>query len=365
MQRTRRTVLAGAAALAAGGLAGCSFEPGLRASGESNEGAYTSFFTLEDFTRQVVGDAMPVENPVPAGQMGHRYEVGNEAQLDAARSAAFVYVDIPGFQNWARATAANLRDRHHEVTVVDALEGVELRDFDEAAGDDGEHGDGDHADGEHGDGHDGHAEEETDRADDDHGDDGGHGDGEGGHDGHDHDGVDPHYWLDPIRAAESVEVIAAGLAEADPDNAERYESNAADYVAELDALDETFATALADRDLDTVVVAGHDSYQYLASRYDFEIHSPVGVSPNVEPSSAEIAATIDVVDEHGVEVVLYDAFGSPTLAETIVRESDAREAVPVSPVEGTRPAWDDRGWGYVEQMTEVNLPAFQEALNAT
>lgn len=356
MERTRRAVLAGATALAAGGLAGCTFDPGLEAAGEENDGAFTAFFTLEDFARRVTGDVMAVQNPIPAGEMGHRYEVGNQAQLDAARSAAFVYVDIPGFQNWARVTAANLRDRHHEVTVVNALQGVDLRDFGGHADDaesDGGHGEAESTDGDHG-------ENVGEDADGDERGEGGHGDGPG----RGHDGVDPHYWLDPIRAAESVEVIADGLAEADPDNAGTYETNADEYVAELEALHEEFESTLADRAVDTVVVAGHDSYQYLAARYDFEIHSPVGVSPNVEPSSSEIATTIEVVDEHDVDVVLYDAFGSPTLAETVVRESNASEAIPVSPLEGTTPEWDDRGWGYVEQMRKLNLPAFEAALKA-
>ncbi|MFQ3320913.1 MAG: zinc transport system substrate-binding protein [Natronomonas sp.] len=316
MRLTRRDVLGGVALSTVGGLAGCTGG----GDGSENAGAFTAFFTLEDFTRQVVGDAMAVENPVPVGRMGHRYEVGSQAQIDAVRSRAFVFLDIAGFQSWARDTATNLRENHPDITVIDALENVDLR---------GLGGERD-------------ATEEANRD----------------------ASVDPHYWLDPLRSAESVRTIAEGLSAADPDNADTYDANATAYVERLEALDEQFREELSSRSFDTIVVAGHDSYQYLATRYDFEVHSPVGVSPNAEPGSAEIADTIDLIDNRGIDVVLYDAFASPKLAETIVEESTASETMAISPAEGTKQAWVDDGWGYVEQMKELNLPAFKRALNA-
>jgi zinc transport system substrate-binding protein len=326
MNPTRRQVLGGAAAVVGGSLAGCLGDPGTAGGDSGGEGVFTSFYTLADFTRHVVGDVTEVQNPIPPGEMGHQYEVGSQAQVDAARSAAFVYLDIPGFQNWALDSAENLEANHEAVTVVDALANVELREVD---------GGGDHEDG-------------------------------GGHSEDNHDGgdFDPHYWTDPLRSATSVQTIGEALAEADPDNAETYRSNTDAYVDELEALDETFESELSERAIDTVVVAGHDSYQYLAARYDFEVHSPVGVSPNAEPGSAEISDTIEVVDDNGIDVVLYDTFSSPRLAETIVRESNAEEAVAISSAEGTKQEWLDDGWGYVEQMKELNLPAFKAALKA-
>jgi zinc transport system substrate-binding protein len=328
MHPTRRQLLGGTAAMVGGSLAGCLDSPDTGTGPGNGEGVFTSFFTLADFARHVVGDVTNVQNPIPPGEMGHQYEVGSQAQVDAARSAAFVYLDIPGFQNWALDSAKNLKANHESVTVVDALTDVELREI----GASHEQSSEDHEDG--------HTEE---------------------HDGGD---FDPHYWTDPVQSAESVRTIGEALAEANPDNAETYRSNTDAYVEELQALDETFETELSSRGIDTVVVAGHDSYQYLAERYGFEVHSPVGVSPNAEPGSAEISDTIEVVDDNGIDVVLYDTFSSPRLAETIVSESNAEEAVAISSAEGTKREWLDDGWGYVEQMKELNLPAFKAALKA-
>ncbi|QLD87692.1 zinc ABC transporter substrate-binding protein [Natronomonas salina] len=330
MQPTRRQVIGGAAGLAAG-AAGCVDGIGGTSEGEREDVAYTAFFTLEQFADAVAGDALDVENPIPVGELGHHYEVSTQAQLEVARSRAFVYVDLPGFQRWAVDTANNLGENHEEVVLVDATEGVDLRDASHGSGDEGG----------------GHEE---------------NGSHDGGDGGHDHGDFDPHFWLDPVRAAACVETIRNGLVEADQKRAEAYESNAERYLDELSALHERFTTQLQERELDTVVVASHDSFGYLADRYDFEVHSPVGVSPNAEPGSTEIRDTIDVVDENEVDVVLYDAFESENLAKTVVADSSAEKTMPLSSLAGTTDEWHENDWGYVEQMLELNLPALKAAL---
>nr|WP_232745103.1 zinc ABC transporter substrate-binding protein [Halorubrum aethiopicum] len=186
-----------------------------------------------------------------------------------------------------------------------------------------------------------------------------------GEDGHGHEGeIDPHVWVDPVLAGEVVDTIAAGLGEADPDNADDYAANAEAYNAELDEVDEAFASTVEAAERDVVVLAGHDSFQYLAERYGFEIHSPVGVSPQNEPSGSDIADTIAVVDDNDIDVVLYDRFASTNLAETIVENSGATETMAVTPAGGSTREWNEAGYGYREQMLEVNVPAFGRALGA-
>ena len=112
------------------------------------------------------------------------------------------------------------------------------------------------------------------------------------------------------------------------------------------------------------VLAGHDSFQYIENRYNFELHTPVGASPDESPSSQAIADTIEFVEENRIEVILYDHFESSDLAETIVKNSSATEIESVTPAEGTTQEWNDEDWGWVEQMEEINIPAFSKALGA-
>ncbi|TYT61535.1 metal ABC transporter solute-binding protein, Zn/Mn family [Natrialba swarupiae] len=193
----------------------------------------------------------------------------------------------------------------------------------------------------------------------------GHGHGDGGHD-HSHGEYDAKFFSDPVLAQRGVEIIRDRLIEIDPDRESVYTSNAADYLEQLEALDDRYREALSDREHDHVLLAGHDSFQYLGERYGFEIHTPMGLSPDDEPSGTEIAAAVEFAEEHGLEYVLWDYFDGPELAETIAAEVDTVVGTEmVSPAESVVEAWDEEGYGgYVGQMVEINLPAFRRALGA-
>jgi zinc transport system substrate-binding protein len=342
MTHSRRSVLRRGAGLAVAGtaasLAGCA--GGAGGGSEGFDSGYAAFFTLNDWANEVAGENATFEDPVDVGQLGHGWTPDGTLAADVAATDAFVYLDSPEF-SWAQDLAETLESDYDTVAVVDVLDGLEddLLDWDHSHG--GESG----------------------THDDDH-------DGDGGsHDGDDHDGegetrYDPHVWVDPVLAAEMVETIAAGLGEADPENADAYAANAEAYAEELGAVDDAFASIAENAERDVAVLAGHNSFQYLEARYGFRLRSPVGVSPQNEPTQSEIADTIDLVDSEGIEVVLYDRFQSPRLAESIVENSDATEAVPVTPAGGTTREWNDAGYGYLDQMTEINVPAFERAFGA-
>ncbi|MFC6614191.1 metal ABC transporter substrate-binding protein [Halopenitus salinus] len=343
MKRTRRRLLSGTASvLAAGALSGCTGRLREIAGEETlDDGGYAAFFTLYDFARHVGGEVFPVENPVPPGTMGHRYEPGPDLPTEVASHRAFLYMDVEGFQRWALDAAETIERDHPEVELVDVLEGIELREYedDHTHEDDNTHTEGDD-----------HVEEED------------HSDGAHDDAADRHGDFDPHYWTDPVLAAESVENVIEGLQAADPDDEDVYAENGQAYLDRLDELHRTFEEGLADRERDTVVVASHDSYQYLAERYGLQIHSPQGVSPHAQPTQEEIQETVGVVDRNDIDVILVDHFGSADLANAIIGDSNASEIRRISPAEGTTAEWNDRGWGYIEQMERINLPALQAAL---
>jgi len=336
MTHSRRSVLRHGAGLAAAGtaasLAGCS---GAADSGSGEFGSgYAAFFTLNDWANRVAGDHASFEDPVDVGQLGHGWTPDGNLAADVASTDAFVYLDTPEF-SWAQDLAATLRADYDTVAVIDGLDGLEddLLEWDHS------HGGGEH-DGET---HEGGHDESRDESE----------QGGGQH--------DPHVWVDPVFAADIVDTIATGLGEADPDNADDYADNAAAYAEELDAVDAAFESIADEAARDVAVMAGHNSFQYLEARYGFRLHSPVGVSPQNEPTQTEIADTIELVNAEGIDAVLYDRFESPRLAESIVENSDATEAVPVTSAGGTTREWNDAGYGYLEQMTEINVPAFERA----
>ncbi|ELY63323.1 metal ABC transporter substrate-binding protein [Natronobacterium gregoryi SP2] len=47
-----------------------------------------------------------------------------------------------------------------------------------------------------------------------------------------------------------------------------------------------------------------------------------------------------------------------------MENTDADEYAPVTPAEGTTAEWNERGWGWIEQMEEVTIPSLRQALGA-
>ncbi|WP_129115244.1 metal ABC transporter substrate-binding protein [Halegenticoccus tardaugens] len=382
MEHTRRDVLAFGGAIAAGGFAGClDSVGGDPTAGDSDPGldAQTSLFVLYDVASGVGGDAAAVESVVPSGQQGHGWEPPANVQRDVVESDAFVYVG-EGYQSWADDVVTNLESDGSDVTVIEASRGIDLieasegghdHDEDHGNGDGHDHGDeADHDDHGHGDEreHD-HGDHEGESSHDpenesehDHEGEDGHGDEEE-HD-HDHGAEDPHFWLDPRRTKRAVANVRDGFVETDGENEERYAENADAYRTKLDELDGRFESALSERRLDVVLVAGHDAFGYLGHRYGFEIRALTGLAPDSEPSPQDIREAQELIDEHDIEYILAPSLESDRAANQLVAETDAKEALPIATLEGLTAEWEEKGWGYFDVMERVNLRSLRKALGA-
>ena len=140
---------------------------------------------------------------------------------------------------------------------------------------------------------------------------------------HDHGPLDPHFWFDPNRVKRAVNDIAARLSVMDPDSGDFYRANAEAYSSELDDLhtwiQEQVAIVPADRRL---LVTNHDSFQYFATAYEFEVVGAVfpGGGTEREPSAQEIAELIDEIAEAGAPAVFTETTVSDTLAARIADE---------------------------------------------
>jgi len=282
MEHTRRSVLTAMGSVGVAGLTGCL--SGDDTTDESGFVAQVSFPVIYDFTTNIVPEGAEAENLVPVGQHGHGWSPSPDIQRSVTNSDAFVYV-FEGFQPWAGDMITNLERDHPDVAVVEA--GTDM-DFIEA-------------------GESGHETEEE-----------GH---EGEHDedsgGHDHGGdVNPHFWLDPLRAKTAVNTVADGLTEAHGE--EGYAENAESYGSRLDELHEDFDTSLSDAAKDTVLVAGHNAFAYLGDRYGFRVETLTGISPDAQPSPRDIQRAQELIDEEGIEYGLSPVFESDRAARSLV-----------------------------------------------
>ncbi len=181
-----------------------------------------------------------------------------------------------------------------------------------------------------------------------------HDEGEADH-GHTHDGLDPHFWQDPMRMADVADAVADSLAEIDPDHADEYAANAADLRADLEQLDATYTSGLANCERSTVVVS-HDAFGYL-SRYGIHIAPIAGLSPEAEPTPADLAKLHDLIKRDGITTVFSETLAPPQLSETLAKDAGVGTEI-LDPVEGLT---DDTADEDYLSLMERNLAALEKA----
>ena len=167
-------------------------------------------------------------------------------------------------------------------------------------------------------------------------------------------------WTDPVLVQKEVENIAAALSELDTDRAAEYKKNADNYIAKLKALDEKFKAELSGAKSKEFVTA-HESFAYLAKRYGLTQEPISGLSPEQEPSAAQMAEIVAWAKEHQVKTIFFETLVSPKVAEAVAREMGAKTAV-LNPLEGLTEEEQAKGLDYIGVM-EQNLEALKKALN--
>ena len=114
--------------------------------------------------------------------------------------------------------------------------------------------------------------------------------------------VNPHIWLDPLRAVQQVENIRDGLVNADPGCTDGYTQRAAAYTEKLKGLNTTFANQLKPFRGQTFI-AFHDFAPYFAERYDLRAEFVVDV-PEMNPTPADLQRVSNLVEESQLKALL-------------------------------------------------------------
>ncbi len=162
---------------------------------------------------------------------------------------------------------------------------------------------------------------------------------EAGH-GHDHatgDGheagvhtLDPHAWLDPGNGAAWLGVIAAQLAQLDPDTAETYSANAASARAELARLD-TRLKEMLEPVRDRPFVTFHDAYGYFTRHFGMPDSIAVSLGDASTPSAARIAEIRATIAESDARCAFPEAGQSPETIRAVIEGSSLTLGEALSP----------------------------------
>ncbi|GAA1154565.1 metal ABC transporter substrate-binding protein [Nocardioides aquiterrae] len=259
----------------------------------------TAFYPLQYVAERVAGGHADVENLTAPGGEPHDLELTVRETAEVAQADLVVYER--GFQPSVDDAVAE----NAEGDVVDAAEVVDLVPF-------REHG--------------------VDSAED-----------------------DPHFWQDPLLLAEVGDAVADRLSEIDPDHADDYAANAADLRADLERLDEEYASGLAHCARTTVVVS-HDAFGYL-QRYGLRMTAILGLAPDAEPTPAGLGRLEDLVRSEGITTVFSESLVSPAVADSLARDTGVASKV-LDPIEGLSD--ETAGEDYLSLM-RANLRALREA----
>ncbi|PQP81687.1 ABC transporter substrate-binding protein [Paenibacillus sp. PCH8] len=303
-----------------------------------------SFYPMYEFTKNVAGDLADVHTLIPAGMEPHDWEPTPRDMASIEKADVLVY-NGAGMENWIDQVKDSLSSE--KLIQVEASKGIDLIKG-------VEHENGDAADEDHV-----HANEgTTEDHDHDH-----TSEAEEGHThshSHDHGGLDPHVWLSPALAVKEVRNIEAGLAEAAPEHAVEFKQNADAYVSKLEALDSDFKAAVTGSKRKDFITQ-HAAFGYLAQEYGLQQVPIAGLSPEQEPSAAQMASVIDFAKEHQVKTIFFETLVSSKVSETIANEVGAKTAV-LNPIEGLTDDEVAAGMDYIGVMRQ-NLEALQRALN--
>ena len=205
----------------------------------------TTFMPISLFTKAVAGNCAEVQALIPANSGPHDFQA-KPADLNALRQAKVLVKNGLGMEGFLGKLIASADNK--DLLVIDSSRGITTLDSPAEEG---------------------HAEE-----------------AHSSHSHSNHGEVNPHIWLDPLRAIKQVENIRDGLVKADPSCAASYRSNAATYVAKLKTLNAEITNQLNPYQGKTFV-AFHDFAPYFASRYKLKADFLVDV-PELNPSPADL-----------------------------------------------------------------------------
>jgi len=165
---------------------------------------------------------------------------------------------------------------------------------------------------------------------------------------HDHEGRDSHIWMSPKRTIVMVEAIRDNLSRLDPENSDVYQKNAADYIAEIQKVDQSIKETMDSLDFKTFLIY-HPSLGYFADDYGLEM---IAIEEEGKEATAQrIKNIIDFANENNIKVVFYQQEHDKNQAETIAEEIGG-EVVEIAPLSA----------GYLENLKNME-EAFVKVLD--
>jgi zinc transport system substrate-binding protein len=152
----------------------------------------------------------------------------------------------------------------------------------------------------------------------------------------DHDAgaaLDPHVWLDPLKAAAIADRIGEILIRTRPDQADAFRRGARLTRKRYERLDRLCEERLAPV-REVAFVSQHGALHHFTARYRLHQVGVIELFPGYEPSPRYLKGIIERIRTSGARVVFSEPQSSARLAEVVGRETGIRVAE-IDPLGGT------------------------------
>jgi ABC-type Zn uptake system ZnuABC Zn-binding protein ZnuA len=242
----------------------------------------TTTTQLTDFAKEIGGDRVKVYGVLKANVDPHDYEP-SPADIEALAKADVIVKNGIGLEGWFDDTIKSAAPKGQ---IVDASEGIKIRQGEEA-----------------------HEGEEP-----------------GGGAAHeDEEAGDPHIWHNPENAAVMATSMAAAMEKAMPEAAADIQRNLAEYKAKLAKLDADIKAQIG-RLTNKKLVTNHDAFGYYIDHYGLEFVGSIipSFDTSAELSAAQIADIVAKIKASGAKAVLSESSLPPRTAEAIGKEAGVK-----------------------------------------
>lgn len=291
-------------------LTACSAKsvPATTEKAQSKRTIYTTFYPVYDLTKRIVGDKMNVKMLIQANEEPHSFEL-KASDRAALNDADLIVYNGANMENFIPDLQAALKDNNRFLNLSQGLTLLENK----SDLDDGEQ-----------------------------------------------NSVNPHTWLSIKNAMEQLNTISERMVAIDPVNADYYKNNLKKSLTEFEALDKKFKEAINKIDKpEKYFVVSHAAFNYLAKDYGLKQVAVTGISPEDEPTAAQLKKIADFVKEHGIKTILFEGKTTPKVAETLARETGTKTDTIYTLENLTE---DEAKLGYINLM-EHNLQTLAKALS--
>ncbi len=136
-----------------------------------------------------------------------------------------------------------------------------------------------------------------------------------------HNAPDPHAWMSVSNAMIYAANIRDALVQLLPEDAQTFQSNYKDYLAQLSELD-SYVRAEIQKipESKRILVTSHDAFRYFGNEYGIKVESALGTSTDADVQIKDMNNLIQVIKNHNLPAIFVESTINPKLLQQLASD---------------------------------------------